>query len=98
MLHKPKSVEKKEDNVDEGNDIIPKADSNATTLETSGAILLQVIPVRVIGQNGVATTTYVMLDSGSEISLVDPSLIEQLGIQGRSDKLVVSTISNENNL
>ena len=95
LLHKPKSVEK---NVDEGNDIIPKADSNATTLETSGAILLLVIPVRVIGQNEVATTTYAMLDSGSEISLVDPSLIEQLGVQGRSDKLVVSTVSNENDL
>ena len=98
LLHKPKSVEKKEDNVDEGNDIIPKADSNATTLETSDAILLQVIPVRLISQNEVATTTYAMLDSGSEISLVDPSLIEQLGIQGRSDKLVVSTVSNENDL
>jgi hypothetical protein len=39
-----------------------------------------------------------MLDSGSEITLVDPSLINQLGVQGRSDKLVVSTVSNENDL
>ena len=30
--------------------------------------------------------------------MVDPSLIEQLGVQGRSDKLVVSTVSNENDL
>ena len=67
------SVEKKEDNVNDGNGIIPKADSNATTLETSGAVLLQVIPVRVIGQHGVTTTTYAMLYSGSVISLVNPS-------------------------
>ena len=39
-----------------------------------------------------------MLDSGSEVTLVDPSLIDQLGVQGRSDKLVVSTVSDENDL
>ena len=51
LLHKPKSsIEKKEDYVDEGN-IIPKTQSNATTLETTGAVLFQVILVRVIGQH-----------------------------------------------
>ena len=95
LLHKPKSsIEKKEDDGDE----ISHARNNATTLETSGAALLQVIPVRVFGRRGLATTTYAMLDSGSEITLVDPSLIEQLDVQGRSDKLVVSTVSNENDL
>ena len=36
--------------------------------------------------------------TGSEITLVDPSLVEQVGAQGRSDKLAVSTVSNENDL
>ncbi len=95
LLHKPKSpVDKKEG---ECGDIL-NARNNATTLEIPGTVLLQVIPVRVIGRHGAATTTYAMLDSGSEITLVDPSLIKQIGVQGRSDKLLVSTVSNENDL
>lgn len=39
-----------------------------------------------------------MLDSGSEIKLVDPSLIEHIGAPGRRDKLSVSTVSNDNDL
>ena len=51
----------------------------------------------VIGERQVATT-YVMLDSGSEITLVDASLVKQVGAQGHLDKLVVSTVSNENDV
>jgi hypothetical protein len=45
LLHKPKSSAEKED--DQGHADIPNARNNATTLETSGAVLLQVIPVRI---------------------------------------------------
>ena len=87
LLHISNSpVEKKDDGdgEDEGSGIV-SARNNATTLETSDAVLLQVVPVRVIGQHGLAPTTYAMLHSGSEVSLVDPSLIDQLGVQGRSE-------------
>ena len=99
LLHKPKLPVKKKDE-DDGykRGDIPNARNNTTTLETSDAVLLQVVPVRVIGHHGAATTTFAMLDSGSEITLVDPSLMEQLGVQGRSDKLLVSTVSDENDL
>ncbi|XP_028413873.1 uncharacterized protein LOC114536722 [Dendronephthya gigantea] len=92
LLHKPKSFEKRK------SEEIPCVENNAASLKTPDAVLLQVIPVRAIGACGVTTTTYAMLDSGSEITLVDPSLIEKLGVERRSDKLVVSTVSNENDL
>ena len=51
--------------------------------EDSETVLLQVVPVRVVGSNGLAVTTYAMLDSGSEVALVDPSLVSSLGLCGR---------------
>lgn len=39
-----------------------------------------------------------MLDSGSEVTLVDPSLVSSLGLCGRPDRLVLSTVSNGNEL
>ena len=37
-----------------------------------------------------------MLDSGSGITLVDPSLVSSLGLSGQPDRLVFSTVSNHN--
>ena len=67
-----------------------------TRTEESGTILLQVVPLRVVGPNGLTVTTYAMLDSGSEITLVDPSLVSFLGLSGQPDRLVFSTVSNHN--
>lgn len=61
-------------------------------------VLLQVVQLRVVGSNGLAVTTYAMLDSGSEVTLVDPSLVSSLGLCGRPDRLVLSTVSNGNEL
>ena len=66
--------------------------------EDSETVLLQVVPVRVVGCNGLTVTTYAMLDSGSEVTLVDPSLVSTLGLCGRPDCLVLSTVSNSNEL
>ena len=60
-----------------------------------GTILLQVVPLCVIGADGLAVTTYAMLDSASEITLVDPSLVCSLRLSGRPDQLVLSTVSNQ---
>ena len=43
-------------------------------------------------------TTYAMLDSRSEITLVDPSLMSSLDLKGQPDELVVSTVSNDNDI
>lgn len=61
-------------------------------------VLLQVVQLRVVSGNGLAGTTYAMLDSGSEVTLVDPSLVSSLGLCGRPDRLVLSTVSNRNEL
>ncbi|CAB3998014.1 Hypothetical predicted protein [Paramuricea clavata] len=76
---------------------LPTVTSSTATSKAPHAVLLRVIPVRVIGERQVATT-YAMLDSGSEINLVDPSLVKQVGAQGHLDKIVVSTVSNENDV
>ena len=75
----------------------------ATSCTTTGTedcdtdtVLLQVVPLRVVGHNGLAVTTYAMLDSGSEITLVDPSLVKLLHLRGQPDRLVFSTVSQRN--
>ena len=50
------------------------------------------------GKRGKSVTTYAMLDSGSEITLVDSSLMSSLDLKGQPDELVVSTVSNDNDI
>lgn len=61
--------------------------TSCTTIGAEGSytVLLQVVPLRVIGHNGMAVSTYAMLDSGSEITLVDPSLVRLLRLCGQPD-------------
>lgn len=67
-----------------------------TGTEDSDTVLLQVVPLRVVGNDGLAVRTYAMLDSGSEITLVDPSLVKFLHLRGQPDRLVFSTVSKRN--
>lgn len=96
LLHKPESLKETSEENDK-NIELPTVTSSTATSKAPHAVLLRVIPVRVIGERQVGTT-YSMLDSGSEITLVDPSLVKQVGAQGHLDKLVVSTVSNENDV
>ena len=57
--------------------------ATATAAESS-EILLQIIPLKVIGNNGRSITTYSLVDSGSDVTMIDPSLIKQLEIQGET--------------
>ena len=68
--------------------------ATATTAESS-EILLQIIPLKVIGNNGRSITTYGLVDSGSDVTMIDPSLIEQLEIQGEASQLFISTVNRE---
>lgn len=54
--------------------------------------------MRVVGSNWLAVTTYAMLNSGSEVTLVDSSLVSSLGLCGRPDHLVLSTVRNHDEL
>lgn len=97
QLHIHVSDDRTADDQAEGVDTKTSATSCATAgAKDSGTILLQVVPLRVVGLNGKTVTTYAMLDSGSEITLVDPSLVNSLGLSGRPDRLVFSTVSDHN--
>ena len=99
LLHIPNQQKKESDKNSAQKDGDVQANSvNTTFQEDSDSVLLQVVPLRVLGEQGKIVTTYAMLDSGSEITLVDPSLASSLGLQGQPGELVVSTVSNNNDV
>lgn len=57
-------------------------------------VLLQVIPVKVISNAGCQITTYGLVDSGSDITMIDPSLVKLLNIKGAPSKLSLTTVNN----
>ena len=99
-MHIP-NQQKKESNQDsaqkDGSDL-QAGSVNTAFLQDSDSVLLQVVPLRVFGKRGKVVTTYAMLDSGSEITLVDPSLASTLDLDGQPDELVISTVSNDNDI
>ena len=78
------------------NNVTAATSCTTTGTEDSDTVLLQVVPLRVIGHNGMAVSTFAMLDSGPEITLVDASLVRLLHLCGQPDQLVFSTVSNRN--
>lgn len=93
-------VRMSEDNVSDdsctaANNVTAATSCTTTGTEGSDTVLLQVVPLRVIGHNGMTVSTYAMLDSGSEITLVDPSLVRLLCLHGEPDRFF-STVSNHN--
>jgi len=46
----------------------------------SSKILWQIIPLKVIANNGRSITAYALVDTGSEVTTIDPFLVEQLEI------------------
>ena len=67
--------------------------STSATVD-SCQVLLQVIPVKVIGNAGHQVTTYGLVDSGSDITMIDPSLVKLLNIEGAPSKLSLTTVNN----
>jgi len=76
-----------------GNNNAVSSDVNATSTNN---VLLQVLPIRVISNTGHSLTTYGLLDSGSDITMIDPSLVMLLGMKGNPSKLLISTINDSN--
>jgi hypothetical protein len=67
--------------------------STAATVDSCD-VLLQVVPVKVISKTGSHITTYGLVDSGSDITMIDPSLAKTLGMRGSPSKRSLSTVSN----
>ena len=99
LLHMPNQLKKESDKISAQMDGYVQVKPVDTAFqEDSDSVLLQVVPLRVLGEQGKVVTTYAMLDSGSEITLVDPSLASSLGLKGQPGELVVSTVSNNNDV
>ena len=73
--------------------LAPPDCQNAPPSVSATAILLQIIPLKVIGDNGKSITTYGLVDSGSDVTMIDPYLTEQLEIQGEASQLFLSTVN-----
>ena len=71
----------------------PSSTCATATVAESSEIYLQIIPLKIIGNDGSLTTTYGLIDSGSDVTMIDPSLVYQLGIQGEQGQLLLSTVS-----
>ena len=69
-----------------------------TTVENSvrGLVLLKVIPVKIIANNGTAVTTYGLLDSASVSSLISSQLAERLKLGGVPERVSINTVTHNN--
>ncbi|XP_068741884.1 uncharacterized protein [Montipora capricornis] len=67
---------------------------SVNSVVNSSEVLLQVIPVKVISNSGRQITTYGLIDSGSDITMVDPSLVKLLNIEGTLSKLSLTTVNS----
>jgi len=67
---------------------------SASAVVNSSEILLEVIPVKVISNSGRQITTYGLTDSGSDINMVDPSLVWLLNIEETLSTLSLTTVNS----
>ena len=58
----------------------------------SSVVLLQVVPVRVQGKDGRHKDTLALLDPGAQTSLCQEGLLEELGIQGEPQPLILHNV------
>lgn len=78
---------------DQGSSFNTSTRSVGTAVD-SPEVLLQVIPVKVISNAGRQITTYGLIDLGSDITMVDPSLVKLLNIEGTPSKLSLTTVNS----
>ena len=71
----------------------PSSTCATATVAESSEIYLQIMPPKIIANDGRHTTIYGLIDSGSDVTMIDPSLVGQLGIQGEVEQLLLSTVS-----
>ena len=70
----------------------PQPFSSATAVATESVTMLPIVPV-VLTANGRKFQTFALLDSGSEVTLVEKGVIEKLGVDGREDTMAIVTVT-----
>ena len=71
----------------------PHLQSNAVVCR-SNEVLLKVISVKIVNGKGDAITTYGLIDSGSDVTFIDRSLVRELGVKGTTEKFFFSTVNS----
>ncbi|XP_063969477.1 uncharacterized protein LOC135157524 [Lytechinus pictus] len=77
----------------QGSDLDNQADTNAVGGQKE--VCLRVLPVKVRG-NGREVTTWALLDHGSDVSLCEHRLADDLRIQGKETNFRLTTVNNTN--
>ena len=81
--------------VDNNTDVQEVSVANAGRVSNSARVYLQMIPVRISGPSGHIMSTYALLDSASEISLIHEDLADDLGLTGPKKTLSIRTLTSE---
>ena len=64
------------------------------TTESNGAVYLSVVPVELHGLDSTSITTYALLDSGSQSTLIRADVATKLKLKKRDKKVTISTIND----
>ena len=54
----------------------------------------QVMPVVILGNNGRRVSTFALLDSASDVTMISSDLAEDLGLRGKSETLTLNTLNS----
>ena len=67
--------------------------NGSTATNTVGCVtMLPILPI-ILKANGKSVSTFALLDTGSEVTLVKNAVIETLGISGRKETMEIETVS-----
>lgn len=73
-----------------GNTIVSGASQFGTVNKNNPGVLLHIVPVRIFSDEDTSVTTFAMVDSGSQGTLLDKRVLERLGLGDRLETEVVS--------
>lgn len=59
-------------------------------------VLLKVVPLSIVGENGTMVTLYGLLDSAAVSSLITSDLAERLQLHGTPEKVSINTVTHKN--
>lgn len=69
--------------------------ANSVAVSSGGKVILQTIPAILCGSNGCSKVVRCFFDPGSQTSFVRQSVIDELGLDGKSVKIAVSGFGGE---
>jgi len=69
--------------------------ANSVAVSSGGKVILQTVPAILCGSNGCSKVVRCFFDPGSQTSFVRQSVIDELGLDGKSVKIAVSGFGGE---